>query len=67
MNWIKTSEQKPEHGQPCLVVYPGGNRPWMATYFTNDWLTTAGYRIDPLKDPEPEYWAALPDIPGKVE
>lgn len=68
--WIKFTDTRPELNQPCIVVWEDATRPWMATYFGDEWITSAGYTIKtqaPYNMKHPLYWMPIPKMPGENE
>ena len=65
--WFRPAEKMPEHGQCCLVVWAGAKQVWLATYFTGEWMSGAGYVVRDANQEAvfPLRWAALPDIPAE--
>jgi hypothetical protein len=45
MTWIKTEDQLPEHGQRVLALAKGDFLPHTTTFFTDKWITSAGYTV----------------------
>ena len=68
--WNLFRDIKPEINQPCVVIWEGDTRPWMATYFGDEWITSAGYTIKtqaPFYQKPPIYWMPLPEMPGETK
>ena len=60
MTWIKTEDQLPEHGQRVLALAKGDDLPHTTTFFTDKWVTSAGYTI---RDTTQTYdlWQPIPN------
>lgn len=58
-SWIKTKERLPEHGQRVLLLKCGEDVPHTVTFFTDKWITSAGYFIKDLSDTH-DLWQPVP-------
>ena len=59
MAWIKTVDQLPEHGQRVLALVKGAELPFTVTFFTDKWMTSAGYHVYDLTDTY-DLWQPIP-------
>jgi hypothetical protein len=50
MTWIKTEDQLPAHGQRVLALVKGAKEPHTVTFFTDKWITSAGYFVKDVTD-----------------
>jgi len=59
MAWIKTEDQLPTHGQRVLTLVKGAEEPHTATFFTDSWVTSAGYLVTDTTDTY-DLWQPVP-------
>ena len=59
MTWIKTEDQLPEHGQRVLALERGKSLPHTVTFFTDKWITSAGYYVKNKHDTY-DLWQPIP-------
>jgi hypothetical protein len=59
MAWIKTVDQLPEHGQRVLALRKDAELPFTVTFFTDKWMTSAGYFAYDLTDTY-DLWQPIP-------
>ena len=57
--WIKTLDQLPAHGQRVLALEKNADLPHTATFFTEAWVTSAGYYVKNMADTY-DLWQPVP-------
>jgi len=59
MSWIKTLDQLPAHGQRVLALTNNAEEPHTVTFFTDKWITSAGYFVKDTTDTY-DLWQPVP-------
>ena len=59
MTWIKTIDQLPAHGQRVLALVKQSDLPHTVTFFTDKWITSAGYFVKDATDTY-DLWQPVP-------
>lgn len=59
MSWIKTLDQLPAHGQRVLALVKSAEEPHTVTFFTDKWITSAGYFVKDMTDTF-DLWQPVP-------
>jgi hypothetical protein len=57
--WIKTEDQLPAHGQRVLALVKNTEEPHTVTFFTDKWITSAGYFVKNMTDTY-DLWQPIP-------